>query len=123
MKALLIKYPQNVSAYQRHRLTGGYKFIDTVKTFNDAWDIVNQSEEPFVDDDILTMKSQSGLIVWEVGDDTFDFGDYKYIVVELSELRPIDYTCDAHILAAIEKEEPWNLEEIKEVITGITQQP
>lgn len=116
MKALLIKYPQNVSAYQSHRLTGGYKFIDTVKTFNDAWDIVNRREEPLVDDDTLTMTDESGRLIWEAGDDTFDFGDYKYLVVELSGLEPNDYSNDANIYNAIKAANPYNMGEIESIV-------
>lgn len=116
MKALLIKYPQNVSAYQSHRLTGGYKFIDTVKTFNEAWNIVKRREEPFIDDETLTMTDDSGRVVWESGDDTFDFGDYKYLVVELSGLEPDDFSNDANIYNAIKAANPYNMGEIECIV-------
>lgn len=117
MKALLIKYPQYVSAYQSHRLTGGYKFIDTVKSFSEAWDIVNKREEPFINDDPLTMKDESGRVVWEEGDGMwFEFGDYAYVVEDLEPLNPRDYSQDANIWAAIAVANPYNLEELRLIV-------
>ena len=117
MKALLIKYPQNVSAYQSHRLTDGYKFIDTVKDFNEAWDIVNRREEPFIHDEPLTMTDESGRVVWQEGDGCwFEFGDYAYVVESLDLLMPMVYSNDANIFNAIKAANPYNMGEIESIV-------
>jgi hypothetical protein len=111
MKALFILYPQNVSKYQEYRMTGGYRFIDTVKDDAQAWRIVNNREDVMTDDD-GTMRTDSGRIVWEEGYNTYDMGDYQYITFDIEKLQPNDYSSHGNMWEAIKRVNPWNMDEI-----------
>jgi hypothetical protein len=110
MKALFILYPQHVS-YKDYRMTGGYRFIDTVKDDAQAWRIVNNREDVMTDDD-GTMRTDSGRIVWEEGYTTFDMGDYQYITFDIEKLQPNDYSSHGNMWEAIKRVNPWNMDEI-----------
>lgn len=118
MKALFIKYPQNVSKYQDYRMTGGYKFLETVDNDEQAWQIVNYREEPMIDDDGMTMRTDNGRLVWEEGDGTFDFGDYHYMTFDLDKLLPNDYRIHGNMWKAIKAEQPWNMDEITAIVNA-----
>jgi hypothetical protein len=115
MKALFILYPQNVSKYQEYRMTDGYRFIDTVKDDDQAWKIVNNREDVMTDDD-GTMKTDSGRIVWELGYNSFDFGDYFYITYDLDKLQPNNYSSHGNMWKAIKRVDPWNINEIEAIL-------
>jgi hypothetical protein len=117
MKALFILYPQHVSAYRDYKITGGYRFIDTIKDEAQAWKIVNNREDVMTDDD-GTMRTDSGRIVWEEGYNTFDFGDYTYHVYDLAELEPLNYRAHANIFQAIKNDNPWNMDDIEAIVNA-----
>ena len=117
MKALFILYPQNVSKYQDYRMSGGYRFIETVKDEAEVWKIVNNREDVLTDDD-GTMKTDNGRIVWEEGYNTFDFGDYHYVTFDLDKLKPNDYSSHGNMYHAILNEQPWNMDEIDEIVNA-----
>ena len=115
MKALFILYPQNVSKYQAYKMTGGYRFIDTIKDEDEAWEIVNHLEDVMTDDD-FTMRTDNGRIVWEEGYKSFDLGDYVYHVYDLDKLDPLNFSNDANVWEAIKAEQPWNMDEITAIV-------
>lgn len=117
MKALFILYPQHVSKYNEYRNTGGYQFIDTITNDDEVYNIVNNREDVMIDDD-GTMKTDNGRIVWEDGHNNFDFGDYQYLTFDLDKLQPNDYTNHGNMWAAIKQAEPWNMDEIQEIVNA-----
>lgn len=117
MKALFILYPQHVGKYRDYRNSGGYRFIDTVKDEADVWNIVNNREDVITEDD-GTMKTDNGRIVWEEGCNTFDFGDYHYVTFDLDKLQPDDYSSHGNMWTAIEREQPWNMDEIEAIVNA-----
>lgn len=116
MKALFILYPQNVSKYQEYRMTGGYKFITDIDDEDQAWQIVNYRDDVMIDDDGRTMRTDNGWLVWELGDNTFDFGDYQYTTFELDKLQPDNYSSHGNMYQAIKDAQPWNMDEIDAII-------
>jgi hypothetical protein len=115
MKALFILYPPHVSAYRDYRMTGGYRFIETVKDDDQVWKIVNNREDVMTDDN-RTMKIHSGRIVWEEGYNTYDMGDYTYITYDLDKLQADNYSSHGNMWEAIKRVDPWNMDEIKAII-------
>ena len=117
MKALFILYPQNVRKYQDYRISGGCRFIQTVKDEAEVWDIVNNREDVITEDD-GTMKTDNECIVWEEGFNTFDFGDYTYLTFDLDKLQPDNYSSHGNMWMAIKCEQPWNMDEIDEIVNA-----
>lgn len=113
MKALFIKYPQNVSQYRNS--VNGWEFIATVDSNEEAFKIVARLEDQdFFPQDDGTVKTASGAWCYDPAHpDCFEFGDYTYYVVEVSE---IDVPSDKY--SAIIKERPWNMDDIYDQIQG-----
>lgn len=107
MKALFIKYPQNVSQYRN--TVNGWKFIETIDSEADAYRIVaNREDQDFLPQDDGTVTTASGPECYDPAHpDRFEFGDFTYYVVELSDLVEGDDE-----VRAIEREKPWNLDDI-----------
>jgi len=117
MKALFILYPQHVRKYQDYRMTGGYRFIDTIYNDDEIIRDINDREDVMTDDD-GTMRTDSGRIVWEMGCNSFDFSDYSYHVYDLAKLEPLNYSTHANIFQAIKDDNPWNMDEIEAIVNA-----
>ena len=96
-------------------MTGGYKFIETVNDDVEAWSIVNKIEDIIIEDD-NSMRDHNGRIIWEEGYNGFEFPDYQYITFDLDKLQPDNYSSHGNMWTAIQKAEPWNIDEIAEII-------
>lgn len=109
MKILFKITPENVSSYSRS--TKGFEFINTIEADEEAYQIVQSYE------DTDFFPQEDGTVLRESGSDCydpkypgeFDFGDYRYMVWETSDINDYD---DIHIIKAIQEYSPWNLDEI-----------
>lgn len=114
MKAMFKVHNQCTFRYAMH--PKGYEFITTVDSDAEAWQEVVKREDPFIDDQTLTMTTDSGRVVWEKGDHIFDFGDYQYTTFELDKLQPDNYSSHGNMYQAIKDAQPWNMDEIDAII-------
>ena len=114
MKLLFKITPDNVSSHNRS--TNGYEFIQTVESMQDAYDVVSKLEDSdfYPQDDGFVLSANGNEVFDPKYADQFDFVDYKFYVMDTEALDVYD---DAHIIRAIENEAPFNLEEIKEIIS------
>ncbi len=116
MKAIFKKTSDNVSTYNRS--TNGYEFIGTVETLEDFYDKILELEQ----NDYYPQKD--GTVLNANGNEIFDPNyperfndvDYNYFAEDVEKISPNEYDVDAAKLRAIENENPYNLDEIKQQI-------
>lgn len=113
MKALFKKFPQ--SSFQYRNYPNGWKFIDTIDSDEQAFNIVAEREDQdFFPQDDGTVLCCSGGEVFNPNDPTrYYFGDFDYHVVDLAEINTVD---DVDMILAIDIERPWNHKEITDAI-------
>ena len=113
MKLLFKQTNESVSTYNRS--TKGLEFIKSIDSLEDMHDVVQAKEDGnFYPQKNGFILDSSGNEVFDPNyPESFDFGDYSYLV-QNSEL--LDHHDDAHYIRAIETENPWNKAEILEKI-------
>lgn len=113
MKLLVKITPDNVSNH--NRATKGYEFVQTVASNEEGYSVVaNIEDNDFYPQGNKFVLNANGNEVFDPKyPNDFDFVDYKYHIMDIDSLDSYD---DAHIIRAIENENPSNIDEIKEFI-------
>ena len=107
MKAVFTTKGENIRSYIRS--TNGWEFSDTVETQEEFYDkVANWEDVDFFPQEDGTVNNGNGNEVFDPKYPAqFDFGDYDYRLIEVSEL-----TDDQ--IKAVQNANPWNLDAILE---------
>lgn len=107
MKAIFQVKPEHVRGYIRS--TKGWEFCDTVENETEFYNnVADWNDSSFFPNEDGTVQNQNGNEVFDPKyPSEFDFGDYYYRLIEVSEL-------DENQVQAVKNDNPWNMDDILE---------